>query len=258
MSKNFFIAIFITIALVYIFNLNNAIVNKFTTFTNSIKGKYIDSFVDSGNFVTKYFDQANTIEELRKSNQELKEYKLLYQASIKELEHIASVLTWEKFSHPNLSLTRVISYKNPNDSSQIWIDYPLEHEQIVGLVFDNYAAGIAISYENKSLALLNHNEKSNYGVLIGEEKATGITYGSDNEGNILIKYIPLWQNLKVGDIVYTSGMDGIFFEGLLVGEIVSIKEGVNTYEAYMKPFVSSSTKRFFYVCDIKSQEDQVE
>ncbi|MDY0327349.1 MAG: rod shape-determining protein MreC [Arcobacteraceae bacterium] len=253
MNKNFFIILFIGIALLYIFNINNYISSVFTSFTNGIKGKYIDTFVDSGNFIAKYFNQANAIEELRNENQELKEYRLLYESSVKELEHISQVLTWESFGKPDLTLTKVISYKQANDPSQMWIDYEIG-DKIVGLIYDNYAAGIAIGHENKTLALLNNNEKANYGVLIGEEKATGITHGGDNMGNVLIKYIPLWQNFAVGDKVYTSGMDGIFFEGLLVGEIISIKEGVNTYEAYMKPYVSPSKKRFFYVCEIKSLE----
>ncbi len=256
MSKNFFIAVFFGIALLYIFNINTYVSDVFSSVSNGIKTKYLDVFIKSGNFFSKYFNQASTIEALRLENQELKEYRLLYEDLHSESKHIYEVLGWQKFVYPELALTRVVSYKSPNDLSQVLIDYPLEEGKIVGLIFDNYAAGIAMSVDGKTLALLNNNEKANYGVMIGEEKATGITHGSDNMGNILIKYIPLWQNFKVGDIVYTSGMDGIFYEGLKVGEIIGIKEGVNTYEAYMKPYVASSKKRFFYICDLKNSQKE--
>ncbi|NLO18102.1 MAG: rod shape-determining protein MreC [Arcobacter butzleri] len=258
MNKNFFIAIFLGIALLYIFNIDSYFYYKFTTVGNNLKDRYLDIFIKSGNFVTKYFDQANNIQTLQDENQELKKYKLLYEDLKVDSKYLYDVLSWQKYIYPELRLTKVISYKNPKDQTQIWIDFPLEKDKIVGLIFDNYAAGIAVNKNNKTLALLNNNEKSNYGVIIGEEKATGITHGGDEMGNILIKYIPLWQNFKIGDIVYTSGTDGIFYEGLKVGEIISIKEGVNTYEAYMKPYVVSTKKRFFYICELKKEEQELE
>lgn len=250
MSKKVLLFLAVVITLAYLFDITSRVSNLFVNISNSIKNVYVETFVKSSNFISKYFDQANIIEELRKENQTLKEYKLLYEAVSTELENISNVVTWGKFDNIELHLTRVVSYKSPNDMSQVWIDYDLSPDKIVGLIFDNYAAGIAIVSENRTLALLNHNQKSNYGVIIGNERATGITYGGDEHGNILIRYIPLWQSFKVGDIVYTSGMDGIFYEGLMVGEIVSIKQEVNTFEATMKPYVKPSNKRYFYICDI--------
>ncbi|QOG12219.1 rod shape-determining protein MreC [Arcobacter sp. FWKO B] len=251
MNKNFFIALFVIISLLYVFNINSYVLDKVTNISNNIKSKYIDTIVNSSNFISKYFNQATIINELLEENKELKQYKILYETTVTELENISHLFNWSIVNEPSLKLTKVISYKQPTDFTQVWIDYNLQDEnKIVGLILDQYAAGIALKSDNKTLALLNGNEKANYGVLIGDEKATGITHEINKDGNILIKYIPLWQNFKVGDIVTTSGMDGIFLEGLLVGEIVSITEGINTYEAYMKPYASPTKERFLYVCDI--------
>ncbi|MBA3238116.1 MAG: rod shape-determining protein MreC [Parachlamydiaceae bacterium] len=60
---------------------------------------------------------------------------------------------------------------------------------------------------------------------------SGIPYGNDQDG----QPIPL---LKIHDILATSGMDGIFPEGLQVAEIVSIdplEEGGYFYELQAKP-----------------------
>lgn len=60
---------------------------------------------------------------------------------------------------------------------------------------------------------------------------TGIPYNSGRKG----QSIPL---LKVHDILATSGMDGIFPEGLQVAEVVQVdplEEGAYFYELYAKP-----------------------
>ena len=97
------------------------------------------------------------------------------------------------------------------------------------------------------MALLNGNEKSNYSVYIGEEKAPGIMHGTYKENLLIIKFIPIWINIQRDDEVITSGMDNIFFEGLKVGKVVGIKKRANMQEAIIEPYAKTLQAEYFNV-----------
>jgi rod shape-determining protein MreC len=44
------------------------------------------------------------------------------------------------------------------------------------------------------------------------------------EDGLIMKYVDRTEDVKAGDVVITSGMDGIFPRGLLVGEVVKVSQ----------------------------------
>ena len=44
------------------------------------------------------------------------------------------------------------------------------------------------------------------------------------DGNLTMKYVDRTEDVKPGDAVVTSGMDGIFPRGLLVGQITQVSQ----------------------------------
>ena len=55
-------------------------------------------------------------------------------------------------------------------------------------------------------------------------RARGIVAGVVDDG-LILKYIDRSQDIRDGDTVVTSGLDGIFPRGLLVGTIKSVRRG---------------------------------
>jgi rod shape-determining protein MreC len=53
----------------------------------------------------------------------------------------------------------------------------------------------------------------------------------------------------VGDIVKTSGLDGIFYKGALVGKVVEITKKKLYKEAKVKLFYQKPTPDYFYVVE---------
>lgn len=257
MNRILFLFLLIISIGLYIFNVDQSITNNFR-FVNDIKKYYTEKLIDTEKALNKYFFQVKTINELTQENLELKEYKLLYTQAEKQLEEILYKNEKLQINSADLKLTKVLSYVKFDDYTKVWLDLEKTDKKIEGLISNNYAAGIVVNQSNQSLALLNGNEKSNYAVFIGENKAPGIVHGIENSKNIVIKYIPIWIDIEKDDEVITSGMDDIFFEGLKVGKVVSIKKMADMQEATVEPYANPLQENFFYIYSKKIIEKKEE
>lgn len=78
------------------------------------------------------------------------------------------------------------------------------------------------AHASRVLLLTDHN--SGVDALVQRTRARGIVEGTV-DGRCLMKYIKREEDVEVGDRVVTSGLDGVFPKGLLVGEIVRVTRG---------------------------------
>lgn len=60
--------------------------------------------------------------------------------------------------------------------------------------------------------------------VVGESRALGVVVGK-NEALCKMRYVPGTEPVKEGDIVYTTGQDGIYPRGLPLGRVVSVRRG---------------------------------
>ncbi len=83
-------------------------------------------------------------------------------------------------------------------------------------------------------------DKSGLGAIVGEisaSNALGVVSGTSKKGVVEMRYVPGSIDVQVGQIVYTSGQDGIYPAGLKVGEIVQIEPGSATtpHKIFIRP-----------------------
>jgi rod shape-determining protein MreC len=247
MRKFIFIFLFVTAALSYLFEIDELLVKKFTFF-NDLKIAYINKVITFSSMSEQYIDQANTIERLKIENNELKEYKILYEASKNQLNSLKEFLTNVELSEnkPKIELVKVISYINYNDFTKVWLDQKIDDDTILGLITDNYSAGIVVNRNGQAVGLLNGSKECSYAVFIGENKAPGIITSSENQDELQIKFIPVWSEINKGDEVITSGMDNIFFEGLKVGRVIEVTNLADMKIATVQPYVNVLKKKYFH------------
>jgi len=235
----------------YIFKIDKIIVIKFTNLTDIIKSSYINTYTSIYSDIGNYFNQVEQIRILKNKVENNKRYELLYTLSNKKLDELEK----NKITKKNISTkyVEVLSYLHMNDFSKVLLDTDIIlDDKILALsTIDGYSAGIVIQQNNQVVAYLNNNEKCNYAVFIGKTNIPGITSGMNQKNELVIKYIPKWHTINVGDEVYTSGMDDIFPIGLKVGTILSIQTNSNTQTAYVKSSVDVLEKRYFYILDKK-------
>jgi rod shape-determining protein MreC len=83
-------------------------------------------------------------------------------------------------------------------------------------------------------------DKSGLGGVIGElstSNAIGVVSGNGKREVLEMGYVPGSIEVKVGEMVYTSGQDGIYPPGLKLGEVVEINSGSATVpqQIYIRP-----------------------
>lgn len=247
MRKLIFIFLFIIASLSYLFEVDEILVKKFSFF-NDLKISYINKAISISSSFEKYFNQAETIEKLKDENKELKEYKILYSTTKKQLDSIKEFLIHVEIPEirPEIELVKVLSYINFNDFTKVWLDKVPQDDRILGLITENSAAGIIVNKNGRSIGLLNGNKDCSYAVFIGESKSPGIITSGENGSELEIKYIPIWAEINKGDEVITSGMDNIFFEGLKVGIVTEVINSAEMKIAKVKPYVNVLKKKYFY------------
>jgi len=192
--------------------------------------------------ISNHFNQIEKIEILTKENQQLiNEIQKLIPIK-KKCENLK---LFEKLNIPNITFTQTISYAKLPDMSSIYIDYNKSIKSPKGLIYNNQTAGIVVkNIKNFSLAYLNDNPNTSYTVFIGKEKIPGVLFGGKE---IKIKYIPKYSKINIGDLVITSGLDKIFYEGINVGLITNITKKNLYQEATIQPFYNPLHPNFFYV-----------
>lgn len=257
MKRFLFLFIFIAVILAYIFELDEVLTRNFKVFAN-LKTAYINSYISISENIKNHFEQKELIRVLQNENAELKEYKILYNTTISKINNLKDFVNNVEIPSmtSKIEIVRVLSYINFDDFTNVWLEKtPEENNKILGLISENYAAGILIKKQGKSVGLLNGNKDCTYAVFIGNDKSPGIVTASNNSDELFVKFIPVWSDINIGDEVITSGMDNIFYEGLKVGKVTEIKEFPDMKIATIKPYANPLKKRFFYVYKSTSNLD---
>ena len=103
----------------------------------------------------------------------------------------------------------------------------------------------AISPLTSQVDLITKN-KSGLGGVIGElgtSNALGVVSGTGKKELLEMGYVPGSVEVQVGEIVYTTGQDGIYPAGLKLGEIVEVRSGSATvpHQILIRPSANLSS-----------------
>jgi rod shape-determining protein MreC len=92
-----------------------------------------------------------------------------------------------------------------------------------------------ISRASKVQLLIDRNAAA--GALIERTRAQGVVVGTGGD-QLRMDYVSGSADVKAGDVVVTSGIDGIYPKGFVIGQIQSVQRGAGEYSAIViKPAV---------------------
>ncbi|WP_238699457.1 rod shape-determining protein MreC [Helicobacter saguini] len=221
---------------------------------------YIKSFYDSKKenvslFIDNYTNQAQRIKEMREQIKTLEQQNIKYESLQAEYDSLHYATDIERhYIDPDVHLVKVLSYATLGVYTKIWIDYneTRNERKIFGLIKDGYAIGIAKWVGNSLQGILNGDMECSYSVYIGDNRVPGIL--RTTQGGIVVDYIPAWQSVKSGDLVRTSGLDGIFFEGVQVGILGNVKYENGYLKAEITPYNFSNRLSYVWLVDTKIEQ----
>jgi rod shape-determining protein MreC len=67
------------------------------------------------------------------------------------------------------------------------------------------------------------------GALIERSRAQGVVVGGGDDDRLLMKYVSEVSDIVVGDVVVTSGIDGIFPKGFVIGRVDAVEKSGGAY-----------------------------
>ncbi|MBI4491558.1 MAG: rod shape-determining protein MreC [Chloroflexi bacterium] len=110
----------------------------------------------------------------------------------------------------------------------------------------------------KVLLLTDVNSSVSVRIQDPDSRATGIARGR-SDGTLLLEHVPQQERLALGQLVITSGLGGVFPEGLVVGKVAKVVQ--NDYEVFQRasvaPAVDTNKLEHLYVIlsDVQSQPE---
>lgn len=258
-NKSLWLCIVIII-LLFIVEINRGIINSSIAFSNNVKQIIFNTIDNINKYVDIHLSQAKTISMLREVEIKKQAQDIEIMAMNAVLDDILSLLDINiRPSFPHIHLVNAYSYVNIGQYSQVWLDSDSREYQknkVFGLVKNGYAAGIAIKNDNGLLGILNGDTKLSYGVYIGDSKSIGILK-TNLSNNVVVEYIYAWSDINVGDEIITSGLDGIFFEGIKVGKVAKVRQEYGYIVVDVDLYVKNNDIGYFWLVDIPSRNDKM-
>ncbi len=210
---------------------------------NSVKSSYFEAVLAVTESFERHFGQASTIAEQKKQLRELTKQNLILQSYKERFDDLE-----QKPLLKGVEFTNVIAYANLVNSNRVWLERIDDYNtsRVYGAVDGSYSAGIVVAKQGRPMLLLNSDYECIYGVYVGDMQAPGVIYGL-NHREMIVKYIPQWMSISVGDVVKTSGLDNIFTPGIPVGEVSKIEQRHGYKVAYVRTYADSLHPEFFYI-----------
>lgn len=229
---------------------NSSFKDFFLDFINPIKVGYLHLT----NLSSSYLKQQENIVKLRKENNKLKKILIEQSNYIEQLSKIYKLLpSLAKKPYKSIYIVDTISYVKLNRLDEVVLTTPKEiakdNKKIYGLIQNDVTAGIVEKIGNKLYAYLLSHPKSTFGVTIGTHGVHGIAQGNGKKG-MIVKFIPRWSKIAVGDIARTSGLDNIFFPNIPVGRVTNIQTLDQYKQATIKIYANlTKPSTFFLISD---------
>jgi len=182
-----------------------------------------------GNAFNTYIMIAGKEEENRKliaAVQELEQEKNDYAEVLLENERLKKILQLKKETRNYVTTASVFARDPTNWFQTIWIDKGIQsgiENNMVAVTPLGPVGRVRRALGNSANITLITDVNSSVSVRLQPSRIEGILQGT-GEHACTLQYISKDADVKVGETVITSGLDGIYPKGLVVGHVTSVKK----------------------------------
>lgn len=185
--------------------------------------------------LTEFIDNIKQAEQLRRENKILKneiaqmrfKEKNYYQEIISSYQRLEKMLEFKQKQPYDLLPTQVIAYPSYDYFKMILINGGEEEgikKDMVVINPQGLVGRVVETYSHQAEVLLILDERSKVGVRNQRTRDVAILQGKGEKGVCELKYLLSKASVKIGDKVITSGLGGLFPEGIIVGEISRVRK----------------------------------
>ncbi len=252
MKARILLLILLSVALFILVNKDSHKIRTFVlNLVTPVKTDYKDLTRTIRSKGQSYIFQKETIQRLTKENRVLRKYLLDQTHYLRQVGRIYKLLpTLEKLPYKSIVLVDTVSYVKLNKFDEVLLTVPkhvtLQEGKPYGLVQGDVVAGIAQLEGGLLYGYLISNPKARFSVYVGPKRFPGIAQGVD-KNLIKVRYIPKWAKIHEGDLVETSGLDGIFFAYLPVGKVIKILTEGGYKSAYVQTYADTLHPGIFFL-----------
>jgi len=246
-----FFLLLLLVLFVLVARSNHSVQDTILNIVSPIKQNYKNLTQSVENRGKSYIFQKENIQKLTKENKKLRKYLLDQTHYLQQVSSLfKKIPSLEKLPHRSMELVDTISYVRLNSFNEIMLSRPqkakLKEEHLYGLIQNDVVGGTAIQRGDHLYGYLTSNSRCRFGVFVGPNRAPGIAEGVDKD-TMVIKFIPKWAKVDVGDKVETSGLDGTFFANVPVGSVKKVKIESSYKTAYIKTYNDTLHPDYFFL-----------
>ncbi len=256
--KHLFEIIVITLIIMCVFiigytsnrNSITSIESRVTGILNKIQGFFYgigDGIRSSIDTIINFSNIKKEKEDLQKQVYELKKELAERETDKKKIDELREELDFQK-KYPQYTFegSTIIRPGGINGSIEFFIidkgsNQGIKNDMVV-VNYDGLIGKVVVAAENWSKVQLLTNENIRISASVeSKENERGMIEGHrDAMNNVMCKFItPIDMDIKVGDVVVTSGVGNIYPKGIKIGEIIKIEDDKVKLQktADIKPFI---------------------
>ena len=162
---------------------------------------------------------------LRKQNEQLRRRNASLEEASLENERLRALVGFAAQEKFDALAAHIIGQPIAAWEGAITIDRGTEHGVIVGMPVvgsQGLLGQIAAASANSSRVRLITDQRSGVAALVQRTRGAGVVRGSV-EGQLTLDFVDRKAMPKIGDVVVTSGMGGVYPKGLPIGEVVAVE-----------------------------------
>ena len=186
-------------------------------------------FNAAGNVMGNLTASQETLSELREQNAELTAQVAELSESKKTSERLESLLNLQSTYNLTSTAARIIGNSSDAWSRAVTIDKGTAAGFSCGMAVCNSGGVIGqiveVSATTSTVQLIT-DEGSGVSAMIQSTRAQGMLQGQP-DGSLRLSYVSTESDVKVGDIVITSGIGGVYPKGLPLGTVSSVEKSDN-------------------------------
>ncbi|BCZ19796.1 hypothetical protein NHP190012_14380 [Helicobacter sp. NHP19-012] len=126
---------------------------------------------------------------------------------------------------PTFTPARIYGFISMDNPYRVLVDIhkPYPKDKILGMVAFNQVLGTIIQKDGRFVGLLYGDKQMSYSVVAKSGQKVYYGFVRNENFKTYVDFLPSYATLKVGDPVFTSGLDHIFSPNIYVGTVASIE-----------------------------------